>query len=129
MDYNRCPFIAADAESQAYIKMGKVTCVTFSYTFYHALFFMLSKGWMTTNSVIDRDNASNLVLITGLIYLLYSGHFLSYDFTLMGQIVDSFLAIVYLVLGLVDISCLFTQIKIISVFRQNAFDLEIPGAF
>jgi hypothetical protein len=59
--------------------MGKVTSVTFTYTFIHALFFMLAKGWNTTNQIVDRNQATNLTLIMGVIYLIYSAYFLASD--------------------------------------------------
>jgi hypothetical protein len=54
LDHSKCPW-ADDMEVEAYLKMGKVTAVTFTYTFIHAVLFMLCKGWSTTNRGIDRD--------------------------------------------------------------------------
>jgi hypothetical protein len=49
VEYRTCPWETANVAEDAYLRMGKVTAVTFTYTFLHALFFMLSKGWNTTN--------------------------------------------------------------------------------
>ena len=48
-DYRKCPWDSADIAEDAYIKMGKVTLITFTYTFLHALLYILCKGWNTTN--------------------------------------------------------------------------------
>jgi len=50
MDNSNCPWTDPDLSTEAYLRMGKVTVVTFSYTFIHALMFMLAKGWATTNN-------------------------------------------------------------------------------
>ena len=50
-----CPWDAPKNQKDAYVRMGKVTLVTFTYTFIHALFFMLAKGWNTTNQIVDRN--------------------------------------------------------------------------
>ena len=55
LDYMKCPWGSADVAEDAYLRMGKVTAVTFTYTFIHALLFMLSKGWNTTTQVVDRN--------------------------------------------------------------------------
>lgn len=50
-DFNNCPWVGENQgqSSEAFLKMGKVTSVTFSYTFIHALLYMLAKGWTTTS--------------------------------------------------------------------------------
>ena len=73
--YMQCPWADADIAT-----MGKVTSVTFTYTFIHALFFMLAKGWSTTTQNVDRNEATNLTIVMGLVYLIYSAYFLSSDF-------------------------------------------------
>lgn len=55
MDFHNCPWDASNRSQDAYVRMGKVTSVTFTYTFIHALFFMLAKGWNTTNQNVDRN--------------------------------------------------------------------------
>jgi len=55
VDYKKCPWAEADIAAEAYLRMGKVTSVTFTYTFIHAVLFMLCKGWSTTNHGVDRN--------------------------------------------------------------------------
>jgi len=80
-----------------------VTSVTFTYTFIHALFFMLAKGWNTTSQVVDRNQATNLTLVMGIIYLVYSAYFLSVDYDGMKEFVNAVLALLYLVLGITNL--------------------------
>ena len=54
-DNRNCPWTDTLDASEAYLRMGKVTIVTFSYTFLHAVFFLLCKGWATANHDVDRD--------------------------------------------------------------------------
>lgn len=56
-DFNNCPWVGENSgqSSEAFLRMGKVTSVTFSYTFIHALLYMLAKGWTTTSQVMDRN--------------------------------------------------------------------------
>lgn len=79
--------------------MGKVTVVTFSYTFLQAIFFLLSRGWSTTTDMVDREQATNLTFVLGTTYILYSAYFLSTDIEGMVGIVNFVLSTVYVVLG------------------------------
>lgn len=101
-DYNKCPWDSADIAEDAYIKMGKVTLITFTYTFLHALLYMLCKGWNTTNQAVDRNQATNLTLVMGLMYLMYSAYFLSSEILGMKSIIDSVLSLLYFFLGLAN---------------------------
>ena len=55
MDFDNCPWSQNDYATEAYLKMGRITSVTFTYTFIHALFYMLSRGWSTTIHTVDRN--------------------------------------------------------------------------
>ena len=103
LDYKTCPWVNADMADQAYLKMGKVCTVTFSYTFIHAIFYVLCRGWSITDQQVDRNQATNLTTVMGIIYLIYSAYFLSADFQSWIKVVNVFVAIVYLVLGIVNI--------------------------
>lgn len=105
-DYHKCPWDSADIAEDAYIKMGKVTLITFTYTFLHALLYILCKGWNTTNQQVDRNQATNLTLVMGLMYLMYSAYFLSSEISGMKAIIDSGLAMIYFCLGLVNFKSL-----------------------
>jgi len=102
MQFETCPWDSADVAQDAYLRMGQVTSVTFTYTFIHALYFMLCKGWNTTNLLIDRNQATNLTLVMGVIYLVYSAYFLSSDFDGMKVFINFVLASLYLFLGITN---------------------------
>ena len=88
LDNLKCPWVDEDIAPEAYLKMGKVTSVTFSYTFLHAFLYMLCKGWSLTVHTVDRNQATNVTMVMGLIYLMYSAYFLSIDFTGMMEFVN-----------------------------------------
>ena len=67
-----CPWDNADKSQDAYIRMGQAISVILTYTFLHALLFMLSNGWNTTNQVVDRKQVKKLTLVMGVIFLVYS---------------------------------------------------------
>lgn len=74
---------------------------------------MLSKGWNTTNQVVDRNQATNLTLVMGIIYLMYSAYFLSTDFVGMGEFVNAVLAFIYMILGIVNYKSLCDQVILV----------------
>jgi hypothetical protein len=123
-----CPWVSTNVAEDAYLKMGKVTSVTFTYTFLHALFYMLCKGWNTTSQAIDRNQATYLTLVMGVIYLTYSAYFLSSDFDTMTEFINFTLAVIYAVLGVQNYKSLQDQLKIIRMLRNQA-DEAIPVAF
>ena len=102
MQFETCPWDSADVAQDAYLRMGQVTSVTFTYTFIHALYFMLCKGWNTIYLLIDRNQATNLTLVMGVIYLVYSAYFLSSDFDGMKVFINFVLASLYLFLGITN---------------------------
>ena len=48
LEFDTCPWVGSSPD-QAYLKMGKVCTVTFSYTFIHAVFYVLCHGWSITD--------------------------------------------------------------------------------
>ena len=128
LDYNKCPWVDEDIAPEAYLKMGKVTSVTFSYTFLHAFLYVLCKGWGLTVNSVDRNQATNVTMVMGLIYLMYSAYFLSIDFQGMMEFVDIVLAFVYLILGCVNFKSLTQQIYMVKQFLIQADD-SVPADF
>ena len=128
LDYQKCPWVWEDIAPEAYLKMGKVTSVTFSYTFLHAFLYMLCRGWSLTIHTVDRNQATNVTMVMGLIYLMYSAYFLSIDFSGMMEFVNIVLAFVYLILGIINFQSLTKQIYLVRQFLLNA-DETIPAAF
>ena len=112
LDFDTCPWVGASPD-QAYLKMGKVCTVTFSYTFIHAIFYVLCHGWSITDQQVGRDQATNLTMVMGVIYLIYSAYFLSADFQSWTEVVNIFVAAVYLCLGVVNLRNLYSQIRIV----------------
>lgn len=123
-EFKACPWESADVAEDAYLKMGKVTIVTFAYTFIHALLFLLCQGWNTTNYVIDRNKATNLTLVMGAMYLLYSAYFLSADVVGLKTFVDSFLTLTYFFLGFANYKGCSNQAELMKqILAQNNEDL------
>lgn len=127
-DYGKCPWDSADIAEDAYIKMGKVTLITFTYTFLHALLYILCKGWNTTNQAVDRSQATNLTLVMGLMYLMYSAYFLSSEISGMKTVIGSVLSLLYFVLGLSNFRSLYGEIMLMRQLLSHADD-AIPPTF
>lgn len=126
--YKSCPWVSENVAQDAYLRMGQITLVTFTYTFIHALFFMLCKGWNTTCQVMDRNQATNLTLVMGIIYLMYSAYFLSSDFSGMKNFVNAVLAFIYLILGLINLKSINEQLALLKSLVRFA-DEVVPVAF
>lgn len=109
--------------------MGKVCTVTFSYTFIHAIFYVLCHGWSITDQQVDRDQATNLTMVMGVIYLIYSAYFLSADFQSWTEVVNIFVAAVYLCLGVVNLRNLYSQISIVKDYLVDQGPNAAPAAF
>lgn len=107
-----CPWVDTDIAKQAYLRMAKVTLVTFTYTFFHAFLYLLCKGWHLTIHQIDRNQATNVTMVMGMIYLIYSAYFLTEDIDGMIEFVNIILALVYITLGIVNLQSLMHQIKV-----------------
>ena len=107
--------------------MGKVTTVTFSYTIFHAIFYLLCRGWSITSQQVDRNQATNLTMVMGLVYLLYSAHFLSSDFPGMDQFVDYLLCLVYFLFGFYNLKSLHKQRKIVKQYIMHQDDGDLPN--
>lgn len=114
MDFDNCPWSQNEYATEAYLKMGRITSVTFTYTFIHALFFMLCRGWSTTVHTVDRNQATNLTMVMGIIYLLYSAYYLSDDIISRAGFVNVLLALIYFTLGVTNYKCLCDKIKMVS---------------
>ena len=89
---------------------------------------MLCKGWNTTCQVMDRNQATNLTLVMGVIYLIYSAYFLSSDFSSMQYFVNAVLAFIYLTLGIINLKSLNEQLNLLRSLVRFA-DEVVPVAF
>ena len=76
--------------------MARISIITICYTVFIAVFYLLSKGWQLCVQQLNRNQATNLTMIMGAVYLLYSAYFLSMDFTDIYRIMSVTIAILYL---------------------------------
>ena len=79
-----------------YIQMARISIITICYTVFIAIFYLLSKGWQLCVQQLNRNQATNLTMIMGAVYLLYSAYFLSQDFQSIYKIMSIIIAILYL---------------------------------
>lgn len=117
-----CPWVTTDKPTEAYLRMSKVTLVTFTYTFLHAFLYLLCKGWHLTIHQIDRNQATNVTMVMGMIYLIYSAYFLTEDIDGMMEFVNLTLAVIYMILGIVNLQSLMHQVKIAKQYLIVADD-------
>ena len=94
LDY--CPWVGMDNSTYQYIQMAKISIITICYTVFVAIFYLLSKGWQLTVQQLNRNQATNLTMIMGAVYLLYSAYFLSVDFQSIYTIMSVIISILYL---------------------------------
>lgn len=79
--YNACPWLGAQDTSEKYLEMARISIITIVYTLMMALLYIMSKGWQTLMFQMTRDQATNITMIMGAVYLSYSAYFLSNDFS------------------------------------------------
>jgi hypothetical protein len=60
----------------------------------------MSKGWGTTAVQLNRNQATNLTMIMGGVYLAYSAYFLSLDFTVVYTVMNIIMVLLYGGLGI-----------------------------
>lgn len=93
--------------------MARISVITICYTAFLAFFYIMSKGWGTTTVQLNRNQATNLTMIMGGVYLAYSAYFLSLDFKVVYTIMNIILVLLYVGLGLTYLrSCIFNIKKI-----------------
>jgi len=64
-------------------------------------------------------------MVMGLIYLVYSAYFLSSDFEDMQEFVNLILAVIYFILGMINLKSINGQIQLVKEFLLNA-DENVP---
>lgn len=87
-------------QTQSYLKMGKVVCVIFTFTFLHSMIYLVCRGWKTTIHTVDRNQATNITMVGCMFYLLYSAYFLSSDYESITEFINIVLSSVYFMFGL-----------------------------
>lgn len=96
-----CPWYGQPNESAIqYIQMARISVITICYTAFLAFFYVLAKGWGTTSVQLNRNQATNLTMIMGGVYLAYSAYFLSLDFAAVYMTMNIIMVLLYGLLGL-----------------------------
>ena len=93
---NYCPWVDMSNSSYQYIQMARISIITICYTVFIAIFYLLSKGWQLCVQQLNRNQATNLTMIMGAVYLLYSAYFLSVDFASIYKIMSIIISLLYL---------------------------------
>ena len=57
--------------------MALITISTIFYTVFISIFVLLSKGWGYARSSLSRDDLSQVTVIMGCVYLIYSAYFVA----------------------------------------------------
>ena len=123
-EYKTCPWESADIAEDAYLKMGKVVIITFTYTFLHALLYMLCKGWCTTNQNMDRNRATNLTLIIGVMYLMYSAYFLQSDLIGVTSFINFAMTFAYSFLAIVNLKGIQEQVELMKRLLNRTEEIQ-----
>lgn len=100
--YANCPWVNLTISAYAYLRMGKVVTVTFTFTFLHSLIYLICRGWKTTIITVERNQATNITMVGSMFYLLYSAYFLSSDYSQIYEFINIVLATVYFMFGLTN---------------------------
>ena len=90
-----CPWLTMSSNSFQYIQMARISVVTICYTVFLAFFYLLCKGWQIVVQQLNRNQATNLTMIMGAVYLVYSAYFLSLEFETIFMTMNFVLAFMY----------------------------------
>jgi len=96
-----CPWYSLTSNGVQYMQMARISIITITYTVFLSFLYLMCKGWQTTISQLSRNQATNLTMIMGGVYLTYSAYFLSVDFNTIYLIMNFVMVLVYGSLGYV----------------------------
>jgi hypothetical protein len=96
-----CPFYSVSNNGLQYMQMARISIITITYTVFLSYLYLICKGWQTTISQLSRNQATNLTMIMGGVYLMYSAFFLSIDFYTIFIIMNVCMVLLYAGLGYV----------------------------
>lgn len=96
-----CPWYSLTSNGVQYMQMARISIITITYTVFLSFLYLMCKGWQTTISQLSRNQATNLTMIMGGVYLTYSAYFLSVDFNTIYMIMNFVMVLVYGSLGYV----------------------------
>jgi len=100
--------------------MARISIVTIVYTILLALLYIMSKGWQTLIFYMSRNQATNLTMIMGAVYLTYSAYFLSSDFSSISNFMRVMMTLLFLGIGFVNLKSIRSCLFVVNVFRQQA---------
>ena len=96
--------------------MARISVYTITYTVLLSFLYLISKGWQTTISSLDRQQATNLTMIMGGVYLTYSAYFLSEDFPKLYISMNLVMVGIYFCLGYGFVKNCRLNIKVCSTY-------------
>lgn len=94
------------------MQMSRISVITITYTVFLSFLYLICKGWSTTIQQLTRNQATNLTMIMGGVYLSYSAYFLSVDFRVIYIIMNVLMSILYASLGVIFIKNCVENIKL-----------------
>lgn len=100
--------------------MARISIVTIVYTVLLALLYIMSKGWQTLIFYMSRNQATNLTMIMGAVYLTYSAYFLSNDFSSISTFMRIMMTVLFMGIGFANIKSIKECIVVINAFRLQA---------
>jgi len=118
--YNACPWLGAQNPSEKYLEMARISIITIVYTIMLALLYIMSKGWQTLIFYMSRNQATNLTMIMGAVYLTYSAYFLSSDFSSISIFMKVMMTVLFLGIGFVNIKSIKECLIVVNAFRRQA---------
>lgn len=87
-----------------------------------AFFYLLCKGWQIVVLQLNRNQATNLTMIMGAVYLVYSAYFLSLEFKTIFYTMNLVLALMYAMLGFT-----YTRNNVVNIKRVGTYLQIIAG--
>jgi hypothetical protein len=116
--YNACPWLGAQNPSEKYLEMARISIITIVYTILLALLYIMSKGWQTLIFYMSRNQATNLTMIMGAVYLTYSAYFLSSDFSSISSFMRVMMTLLFFGIGFVNLKSLRSCLVVVNAFRE-----------
>lgn len=109
--------------------MGLVTITTVYQTIFVALLLLISKGWILLRQGLTREQASNVTLLIGTVYLVYSAYYVSMNVQGVKNFLGFAINVLYVVLFVIVFKNCLQVLKILklhySIIQSNdVFSLE-----
>jgi hypothetical protein len=96
--------------------MALVTVSTLYQTINITLLVLVSKGWRIVKPSLERDDAMNVLMIVGAVYLSYSTYYVSFGVEKMQALIGFSINVLYLLVYLIVIK---NSHEILSGLRQH----------